>query len=149
MRQIKFRVWSKIKKQFIQNWWIGEIKNANFNNGLIGFNTDTFNTEDYIDSEDFHINNCVIQQFTGLIDKNNKEIYEGDIVKTDPEHITLKLTSDPTEYTAGIVKFIRQGFNIGQKNIGSVEMHEYAACDCCPCGLEIIGNIFENKELLN
>ena len=72
--------------------------------------------------------NFSIQQFTGLLDKNGKEIYEGDIVKLCGEAVI----SFGRRYH--LVEFIRNGF--APDNI------------CYPNEIEIVGNIFENKELL-
>ncbi len=93
--------------------------------------------------------NFVIQQSTGLLDKNKKEIYEGDIVKTDPTHISLLFKSDEScaEYTAGQIKWLCQAFKVCQSGVGACYLGEYAMCDCCSCGLEIIGNVMENPEL--
>ena len=66
-----------------------------------------------------------VMQYTGLSDKNGKEIYEGDIVKYKYK------TSVPF-----IVKFentqVFSGYAIGK-----------------PEKYEVIGNIYENKELIN
>lgn len=75
-------------------------------------------------------NRIIYQQFTGIKDKNNKEIYEGDII---------------VFYT-----------NINDKNISLVEYDNRNLCflprieDVCVLNQkgEIIGNIFENPELL-
>ena len=91
----------------------------------------------------------VVQQFTDLKDKNNKEIYEGDIVKTDPNHITNLIKADENSfYTKGKIMWLCQGFKVCQSKIGATWLGDFAACDCCSCGLEIIGNVFENPELL-
>jgi uncharacterized phage protein (TIGR01671 family) len=126
---MKFRVWNK------------ELKRFNLPTLLLRADGKFF--PDYCDDSCF-----VFQLCTSLLDKNGKEIYEGDIVKTDDEHTTscLRMGGVPL-YTRGIVTFICQGFNICQCHIGRTEMREFAVCDCCPCGLEIIGNIFENPEL--
>src|SRR3990167_4634455 len=71
-----------------------------------------------------------LMQFTGLLDKNGKEIYEGDIVKTE-------------DFT-GYIWYRSPDFVIRQ-DIGSNNEHTYLDFfrKC-----EIIGNIFENSELL-
>ena len=125
-RAIKFRVWDT-KLQKMMGW-----------NPFIRF-----------DDSDY-----VVQQFTGLLDSNNKEIYEGDIVKTDPNHFTAifkatKESEEYTEYTKGQVRWLNEGFAVCQEYIGATRISEYSDCDCCPCGLEVIGNVFENPELLS
>lgn len=139
-RQIKFRVWNK-KRSFFDNEFIitqdGEICCSPLGESLF-----------FINGNDY-----VVQQFTGLFDKNNKEIYEGDVVKTDPDHSVAKLkarreSEECTEYTKGQVRWVNEGFMVCQEYIRATRISEYSACGCCPCGLEIIGNIFENPELL-
>lgn len=121
MREFKFRVWDKLLNKFI-SW-----------NSFISF-----------DSRDYNI-----QQSTELNDKNGKLIFEGDLVQTVANHPTVFLKSDRIGvYTAGEVVWVNGGFRVCQKNVGSTEIHEYVSCDCCPCGLEVVGNIFENPELV-
>lgn len=83
-----------------------------------------------------------VQQGTGVKDKSGTEIYEGDIVKTDTDHFS-SLSVDNVEYTEGIVTWLRESWCVCQKNVGGNEMSNYVTCDCCPCGLEIIGNVYE------
>lgn len=68
-----------------------------------------------------------IMQFTGLYDKNSKEIYEGDIVK----HATDE----------GVYKVIFEdgGFYV-------LSSYDFQTINEYP--LEVIGNIYENPELL-
>lgn len=73
-------------------------------------------------------------QYTGLKDKNNKEIYEGDIL-TDGEFIA--------EVAWGIGKagFILTG---GQHSMAMAEGIFEQIVNTC----EVIGNLYENPELI-
>ena len=87
------------------------------------------------DTGDYYLSQLkAIDQFTGLLDKNGVEIFEGDIVRyNSPEFNTLQAT--------GIVEFTQALFGVtspgGHFSLAKVEE------------LEIIGNIHENPELLN
>ena len=136
MRELKFRVWCK-----------GTSTNANFNKPRWILPTDFILLkyyrcfQDVIESGDF-----VVQQYTGLKDKNGKEIYEGDIVKTVDG--VSKIFVEFAEYTHGEVKWLREGFEVCQEHVGATRLSVFSKCDCCPADLEIIGNILENSELL-
>lgn len=86
------------------------------------------NCMDWSEDEGF-INNPILMQFTGLHDKNGKEIWEGDIVRIDDE-IERKLISE--------VVFYRGAFRDKYWNdeIGSYKH------------VEVLGNIYENVEVL-
>jgi len=75
----------------------------------------------------------VMMQFTGLEDKNHKEIYEGDIVRHDVHGEGEKMRAKYHE--VGVVK-INPSWGM---EIGTWGSHHY--------NYEIIGNIHENKEL--
>jgi hypothetical protein len=71
-------------------------------------------------------NDITIEQFTGLLDKNGKEIYEGDIVLDCDEDINMDV-------------IFENGIFCTCNTNSIYEMDD----------IEVIGNIHENPELLN
>ena len=74
-----------------------------------------------------------VMQFTGLLDKNGKEIYEGDVMKTVYEGIVT------------VIFRIGAFWCTGEKLNINIPVYEFVQDGEC----EVIGNIYENKELIN
>lgn len=77
-----------------------------------------------------------IMQFTGLLDKNGKEIYEGDIVKREDKIWDVRFSYD--RWILG-----RDKFEIDDNNTADDPVFVGWSDKC-----EIIGNIYENPELI-
>ena len=124
MREIKFRVWDTENKEMLR---VQELDfEDTFYGGRLSIRTEQYN--DYFDIEDM-----ILMQYTGLHDKNGKEIYEGDIVKS--------FFVDTDEAGNEIYKYyiIEDKYDevLCEYNIDKF------------MNLEVIGNIYDNKELLN
>ena len=114
MREIKFRAWDSLKKRMVF-----DVQNT-YDNLSTGCDTRDYNIAcfgDLLESKRW-----IVMQFTGLQDKNGKEIYEWDVVKNyHGENLEVKIPDvyvDDAEYGLH--------YTMG----------------------EIIGNIHENPELL-
>lgn len=122
-REIKFRVWDEEEKTMWRHENIGYI---NFYDKVIWLRHGGFLDMDY--------NPCTLMQYTGLKDKNGKEIYEGDIVKREPMS------------PGGLDRIGKITFEDGviwlESNVDSVCLYDEID------ELEVIGNIYENPELL-
>ena len=80
---------------------------------------------------------CYLMQFTGLHDKNGVEIYEGDIVRW---HVRAEWDEKVYREAKGDVKYEVSAFVVYEQS-DRWDLREFE-------DLEIIGNIYENKELL-
>lgn len=100
--------------------------------------------------------NVTLMQFTGLKDKNGKEIYEGDLLLVFDEAV-VPVTDEgqgPVEECNHIVAVEMRnavwGFDIPKSDDGETGWYglHYWNEDISNGGYEIIGNIYENPELL-
>lgn len=120
MRELKFRAWDT-KNSCWQSLKVAALLVTGDNNSL-----------------EVHSDTLKLMQYTGLRDKNGVEIYEGDIVEN---------LYDGTMKDRGVVEFDTIGSNDAD---GNFYVYGYFFDDRLTgeFGYEVIGNIYENPELL-
>lgn len=132
MRTIKFRHWDK------------NIKRMDYSDNEFVLVKET---------DDF-----IPMQFTGLFDKNGKEIYEGDIVltqecsdrpysskaKTKRHSGVVEYFVDKGTFADGVKKYKEAGWRVNVKDFGKYGCWNWSLFFNC----EVIGNIYENPELI-
>lgn len=143
MREVKFRAWDKVNEMWLkitgfETHVLDDGKTASINKGLGGM----FHDGDYIGTFQKHAgeqNNVTLIQYTGLKDVNGREVYEGYVVENE------------RGYRFEVInQFGCFGINVERKvSFSSDETMEifiplYHVIE----DLKIIGNIFENPELL-
>lgn len=111
MREIKFRMWDDEEKIMIDG--------------------DSLAFEEYLPIKDL-LSQDYIMQFTGLHDKNGKEIYEGDILKSE-EYDEAGINCGHIFVVEWFQDDIYCGWNIARSDCWSAK---------------VIGNIYENSELI-
>lgn len=122
----KFRAWDKkLKKMF-------EVSYIDFDTKLIGLNID-------LEIIIFDFEDIILMQSTGLKDKNGKEIFEGDILgfETDEGILNVNVFWDSKH---ALFMFESKIHNEEELLAELVENNTYP--------FEIVGNIYENPELL-
>ena len=135
MREFKFRAWDHERERyFTSRKWV----EFNINlNGVLSAKNLSRNNRKY--------KNLIIEQFTGVKDKNGVEIYEGDIVKVYfPAGYGYKAREISIEVVWRECGFI--GRIIGNENKHPVCHHKTLTNENWL--YEVIGNIRENSELL-
>lgn len=142
-REIKFRAWDSLLKEMMA----ADKLAITIRDGKLSYlsykpdaNTELTSLGRYLDTKRYHLMQC-----TGLKDKNGKEIYEGDIVRAQSNFCSN--CEEPTKFEHYVIEYSSEcadmcGFVYARKN-GSLH------CNPKKETFEVIGNIYENLELLN
>jgi uncharacterized phage protein (TIGR01671 family) len=138
-REIKFRAWSAhYEKMFL----VGEIYHPFFRTGKtnsdgVWVHTGAGETTDarHLQGEEI-VGDLTLMQFTGLTDKNGVEIYEGDVLNDGAAKGVVEWEPTTATFT---VRSDGRYFALNRGEIGRPTRLEVT---------EIIGNIWENPELL-
>ena len=151
MREIKFRAWDKLNKEMFN------VESINFQERRV-----------YRDAVSYcNFNDIELMQYTGLKDKNKKEIYEGDILLSATEDGVFLISidfGDPDREDINTLKGFKmkiekvlsesqyfEYFNnklIELINKYSIPVEVYNNEKYISDGWWIIGNIYENPELI-
>lgn len=144
MREIKFRA----KDTLERNWYVGSymFTNDNTNNPfrsgpfkeshrIIFYSSCDWNMGGWNDVE---IDPSTLGQYTGLKDKNGKEIYEGDIVKSIGGKIGYVVFL--AQEMGYVVVWDNCDTRLGHRNRGGGYGDDLS--------IEVIGNVYDNEELL-
>jgi uncharacterized phage protein (TIGR01671 family) len=134
MRCIKFRAWDgKNKVMLNEVSSIHQYLLRTDRQGICGITVVKDTGHEQFFNVDYY--KLEIMQFTGLLDKNGKEIYEGDIVKN--------YCIEESDGKNSVVSFNKIGWWVeNSKSIGGGHYLFH------PSDFEVIGNIYENPELL-
>jgi len=127
-REIKYKAWHKIRKELYQVYGFSE--DYVFKNTLDGTGNDGVPDK---------IEDCILLQYTGLKDKKRVEVYEGDIV--------VCIFYDCNNVYNDLFKVIYVAPSFKLEAVKSY-MGETGALIYLFRDLEVIGNIYENPELL-
>lgn len=147
MREIKFRAWDKKLNIMVK------VVSLDWDKRAVGTDLDWAIHKGNGDSKYplYPMSDYDLMQFTGLHDKNGREIYEGDIVKykTGSKVVSELMGGDGKwhdEYSFRVVEYHTQ------KN--GVMIHPFMFSNdncnrCSPLECEIVGTVHENPKLLN
>ena len=128
MRELKFRVWDKNYK------WMEEVDGDCLfvaDGEIYEVTEESRYYQTYMEKK-IVTDKYELMQFTGLVDKNGKEIYEGDIVLLVSSNVPLKVAFVEGSYKIVNMKHLTDNLQL----LGGTQSF-----------LEVVGNIYENPDI--
>jgi len=122
-REFDIRVWDDVAKRM-------SYSKIELFDDMLGFRFEHFETDEPI-----------FMQYTGLKDKNGRKIYEGDILKIDDDW-------EKWGFASGFVGYVIYDQGSFKLKEGEIYAPAYRLDSSAEEGATVIGNIYENPELL-
>ena len=136
------RIWDEAKHQWLCDGEDDVLPYYGFD--IRGGEVTAMQSMDWVYRQFEHGRKLIWERSTGLKDKNGKEIYEGDVVRT-----TDRVTAKGLIFPVGVVEFKQRAFWIC--NVPSERpdfTHNETLLQYWETDLEVIGNVHENPKLL-
>ena len=134
MRDIIFRAWDKEYETMVDNWdmfsFVGELME--------------FLKLMSVKQSEQDSSNYILMQWTGLEDKNGKQIFEGDIIKSPYIKTAGANNQGEVFWDESSAKFNIRGFSNGSNDCP----WDAFWCNSDLEEMKVVGNIYENPELL-
>ena len=134
-RELKFRAWDSITKKWLFGYEYPNLGGFSMKGEVMLFGEYSRFFES-IPIEDW--DKIILMQYTGLKDKNGKEVYEGDVIRQSSDLCIIE--SCVGGFDCQMLVELKNGGTLR----GSVYNFSFLSEKYC----EIIGNIYENPELL-
>lgn len=134
-RELKFRIWDSISQIYYDESDEPVLEFMHEQDGIV---------LDYNNYSDERV--YTIEQFTGLVDKNGKEIFEGDVVAAKYTHYSTQVEARTLPKSIDVRKkdFIAFDENLAAFTLGGTSLCSFDS----ETEFEVVGNIHENGDLL-
>ncbi len=134
---IKFRVWDKVNKRMLNIDTLAlSFSPKGVLTSIYTYGPDFSNDPDILGDDEPDLDSVILEQFTGLKDVNGKDIYEGDIIKSNYKYAQPKVSQiiieDGNSYILG------EDLATGNEMLVSDHIGE----------IKVIGNVHTNPELV-